>query len=112
MILLLKSINILHLLLEIFVSFLESLFIIYSKGLMEFKFFSPYKATYIFGLINSLLLLIIYIIVLIIPYKCNSECSCDYFTNSYSCTNYLCNLLFDNIKNPFKGQEIIYMIGL
>ena len=107
--------DILHLLLEIFVSFLESLFIIYSKGLMEFKFFSPYKATYIFGLINSLLLLIIYIIVLIIPYKCNSECSCDYFTNSYSCTNYLCNLLFDNIKNPFKGhepKEIIYMIGL
>lgn len=107
--------DILHLLLEIFVSFLESLFIIYSKGLMEFKFFSPYKATYIFGLINSLLLLIIYIIVLIIPFECNSECSWDYFRESYSCTNYLCNLLFDNIKNLFKGhepKEIIYMIGL
>ena len=83
---------------------------------MEFKFFSPYKATYIFGLINSLLLLIIYIIVLIIPYKCNSiNVICNYERNIYSYIDYLRNLLFNNIKNLFKvfeSREIVFKISL
>ena len=66
---------------QIIVSSLESLFNIYIKGLMEFKYFSPYRVMNTFGLIILFLLLIIYFIV---SYKL--------------CNNYLCNLDYENKK--------------
>lgn len=47
-----------YFLFQLFISFLDSLFIIYIKGLMLYKYFSPYKLMYTFGIINSVLLLI------------------------------------------------------
>ena len=47
----------------------------YSKGLMEYKLFSPYKCCYTIGLINSILLIIIYFTVSYIP--CNLEFFCE-----------------------------------
>lgn len=49
---------IIDLVLQVFAAIFESIVIIYSKGLMEFKFLSPYKVSYIFGLINSMIILI------------------------------------------------------
>ena len=50
-------------------SFLKSLLAIYAKELMENKYYSPYKACYIFGLFNLLIITIAYIISSFIP--CN-----------------------------------------
>ena len=47
----------------------------YLKGLMEYKLFSPYKCCYSIGLINSILLIIIYFIVSYAP--CNLEFLCE-----------------------------------
>ena len=46
----------------------------YIKGLMEYKFFSPYKCCYIIGIINFPIVLIYLIIVSIIP--CNDQYFC------------------------------------
>ena len=40
------------LILGIFLSCLKSLIIVYIKGLMEYKYFSPYKVCFIFGMFN------------------------------------------------------------
>jgi len=62
---------------QLLVSFFESLIFVYNKGLMEYKYFSPYKVCYIFGIVNSLILLIIYIIISFIPCE-NKLCDIEY----------------------------------
>ena len=59
---------------------------------MEIKYFTPYRVLYIFGFINSFLLLIIYFIVSFIP-----------------CDNFVCYLEYDNKKyfdNIFSAFEV------
>ena len=59
--------------LQIITSFIESIFLMYIKGLMEYKYyFSPYRIMYILGIINSVLILIVYFIL--------SFIYCDYFS--------------------------------
>ena len=82
---------------------------------MEYKYFSPYKATYIFGFINSILLLTIYFIVSNIPCNCYYSLICDSEEKNYLNKRInICNLLynerhyFDNIYSSFNlGDEII-----
>ena len=63
-------------------SFLKSLITIYLKGLMDFKFLTPYKACYIFGFINLLIITIAYIISSFIP--CNKLlCNVNYNDQKY-----------------------------
>ena len=80
---------------------------------MEYKYFSPYKVTYIFGFINSILLVAIYFIVSYIPCNCNYSLICDAKDNIYF-SEYIkiCNLLykdnkyyFDNIYSAFNFVE-------
>ena len=52
----------LDLFLQNIVAIIESIIIIYAKGLMELKFFSPYKICYINGLINTIIILILLLI--------------------------------------------------
>ena len=109
----LERLNLLKVALHITCSFLESLFIIYSKGLMELKFFSPYKATYVFGFINTFILLIIYFIISKIQCNCDDRFICpkkkEGFLNN---SRYLCKLLyndafyFDNIESAFRYDKI------
>ena len=56
-------------LIQIIVGFAEAAVITYLKGLMEFKFFSPYKACYVFGFINTIITLILFFVVSYIPIK-------------------------------------------
>ena len=99
------NINTLYLLLfQIFVSFLDSLLLMYIKALMHFKyFFSPYRTLYIFGIINSILLLIIYFIISFIPCPNNYICNVNYKGETY----------FDNIFSAFNFDDhiIIEIIG-
>ena len=48
---------------QIIIGLFEAIIFTYSKYLMEIKFFSPYKATYIFGFINGIITLILLIII-------------------------------------------------
>ena len=50
------------LLLAIFLGLFEAIIFTYIKYLMQIKFFSPYKATYVFGFINGIITLILFII--------------------------------------------------
>ena len=55
---------------------------VYIKGLMEYKYISPYKACYKFGLINLIIVFTVYIIVTFIPCKRN-YCTAVYHETSY-----------------------------
>ena len=82
----------LNLLYQILIAMSESFNILYSKGLMKYKYFSIYKACYVFGIINTFLLFIILFIISFI--KCNPSliiCSLYYNGNYY----------IDNIFNIF-----------
>ena len=89
------------LLFQIFITFFESIITLYIKGLMKYKFFSPYKACYFFGIINTILVLIIFFIVSYI-----------------SCDNFLCNVYhngkyyFDNIYTIFPNYSLSNKIAL
>ena len=48
--------------LQIIIAIFESIVIIFAKALMEIKYFSPYKVCYTFGIINSIIILILLII--------------------------------------------------
>jgi len=76
--------------LEFFFSITFALYSIYIKGLMKYKFISPYKVNFIVGMINFPLIIIIYIIIS--------------FT---SLGNYI-----DNIKEIFKDLDPINVIRL
>ena len=67
---------------HIIYSFFKSLMTVYIKGLMEYKYISPYKACYKFGLINLIIVFTVYIIVTFIPCKRN-YCTAVYHETSY-----------------------------
>jgi hypothetical protein len=90
-------------LLQILRAFIDSLFIGYSKALMEYKYFSPYKALYIFGFINGLIILIMYFIFSFIPY----QKSTNFFAQEYKKQYY-----FDNFFSIFEGFTFVKFIGL
>ena len=88
---------IIDLFLQIIMGIGEAIYFSYVKSLMQFKFFSPYKACYIFGIINGIIVLIIYFIVSEI--KCSKEsllCSVQYKGAYY----------FDNIYAIITGYNI------
>ena len=52
---------------QIISSFFDAIVVIFIKYLMHYKYFSHFKAAYVFGFINSILLIIVYVIVSFIP---------------------------------------------
>ena len=85
---------IMTLLAKIFYSFSYSLFIVYIKGLMEYKYVSPYKACYIYGFINLFISTLAYIITSLIP--CNKD-------------NEACNVIY-NEKHYYANILAIFTI--
>ena len=55
--------------LQLIVAIIESIIIIYIKGLMQFKYLSPFKICYIFGLINSIITILLLFIFSFIKSK-------------------------------------------
>ena len=83
---------------HIIYSLIKSLITVYIKGLMDYKFISPYKACYIYGMINLLITTIVYLIATFIP--CESDiCNIEYNGKYY----------FGNIFSIF-NISIIFMI--
>ena len=71
-----------HFLCHLVFSFLKALITLYIKGLMDYKYLSPYIVTFIFGIMNFTLVLIVYIIVSFIPCdekSCHSEYNGKYY---------------------------------
>ena len=88
-----------QILIEIFIHSGDAIFYGYIKALMEFKYFSPFQCCYLFGIVNTPLIIIVYFIVSYIPF--NNKFLCGekkYFDNIYS--------LFDN----FNFNEVIFLI--
>ena len=83
---------------------IDCIFYGYMKGLMEYKYFSPYKCSHITGLINFPIILIIFIIVLYIP--CESEFFCNYNGKENNHFDDI-NPIFTYDKNPLFGFKII-----
>ena len=73
-------------------NFLYSVYYIYIKGLMKYKFISPYKSNFMIGVINVPLIIIIYIIISFTAFGKNENKNNIYYIDSiYD--------LFDNIKS-------------
>ena len=82
---------------------IDAIFIGYSKLLMEVKFFSPYKVTYIFGLISLVIILICYLILSFISVK---------GTNSYCFINYKEKCYIENLFSIFCDFTFLQFLGL
>ena len=67
---------------RIIYSFLKSILITYIKGLMDYKYISPYRVCFIFGIFNFIIVTIVYIIVSFIPCKLES-CIVEYNGDTY-----------------------------
>ena len=73
-----------YLLFHILGSILKSVFNVYIKGLMEYKYYSPYKVCYVYGLINLIIITVIYVIFSCIPCdNSNTECNIIYNDKRY-----------------------------
>lgn len=93
-----------NLIFDIFLQFIaaifESLIIIFSKALMEIKYFSPYKVCYIFGFINTTIIIILLIIFSFIKSNTKSW----FFSLNYKGYYYLDNI--NSIINIY-GYKLI-----
>ena len=79
--------------LQILIGLGDAIFFSYIKGLMNYKFFSPYKVCYIFGSINMIIILILLFILSGIKCSNNDICKIKYNNNFY----------FDNIYIIFQN---------
>jgi hypothetical protein len=94
--------------LQIIRSLCDAIFFGYIKGLMEYKYFSPFKCCYIFGFINTPIIIFLYLIVSHISFKNpNLLCSLIY-NNSYYFDNYYS--IFKNINFVQISSFLIYTI--
>ena len=69
-----QNVDILYIFLELISTLLESIVIVYTKGLMEYKYFSPYKICYVFGLVNNIIIIIISLIAFFFIKYDNGNC--------------------------------------
>jgi len=100
-----KKVDTLYIFLELISTLLESIVIVYTKGLMEYKYFSPYKICYVFGLVNNIIIIIISLIAFFFIKYDNRNC---YFQGKEIC--YFENL-FITIKK-FGILSFLYIILL
>ena len=87
-----KEMNIFeHFAFDIVYSFFKSLMTVYVKGLMEHKYFSPYKISFIFGIFNFLIATILLIILSFI------SCELDFCNFPYDGNHYYAHIfeIFD-----------------
>ena len=86
-------------LIELLTGVFDAIYYGYVKGLMQYKFMSPYKCCFIFGIINTPTILIIYFIISFIDCKFDFFCKDDHF---------------DSIMNIFDNMEIqeYFILGI
>ena len=68
---------------QILIALFSSFIFVYIKSLMEYKYFSPFKCCYLFGIIDTIIVLIAYFIISFLP------CEKSYCKVSYKNKNYL-----------------------
>ena len=92
-----KNVDILYLFMQLVTTFVESIVIVYIKGLMEYKYFSPYKICYVFGLVNNIIIIIISLIAFFFVEYNDNDC---YFQEGDIC-------YFENLFKTFKDLGIL-----
>ena len=90
-------------LLQISRALIDAIFAGYSKSLMEVKFFSPYKTTYIFGLICLIVIIITYIILTFISVES---------TSSFCFIKYKEKCYIDNFFSIFSDFTFLQFLGI
>ena len=86
----------------------ESIFLSYTKVLMQFKFFSPYKVCCVFGLINCFIILILYFIIS--EFKCSKKSLlCDV---EYKGDYYFDNIYFFINEDKISQKILLFLIGI
>ena len=86
----------------------ESIFLSYTKVLMQFKFFSPYKVCYVFGLINGFIILILYFIIS--EFKCPKKSwLCDI---EYKGVYYFDNIYFFINEYKISQKILLFLIAI
>ena len=69
---------------DIAYSFFRSLMTVYIKGLMQYKYFSPYKISFVFGILNFFIATIALIILSFVPCnRDNDKCYYEYDEEKY-----------------------------
>ena len=71
-----------HLLIHLTYSSFKSVLTVYMKGIMEYKYMTPYKGCYLMGIINFIITTIVYIIVTFYPCD-NTLCKVEYNNKKY-----------------------------
>ena len=90
---------------HIIYSFTRAFIIVYIKGLMEYKYITPYRACYKYGLINLIIITIGYIIVSFLPCDDDNE-SCNVIFNE---RHYYAHIL-DIFSIPGLFMFIIFLL--
>ena len=91
----------LHLLIHLAYSFFKSLSTVYMKGLMEYKYITPYKACYVMGMFNLFIITIVYIIVTFYPCD-NTFCKVEYNNKKY----------FGNVKTILNLPSLLTLVNI
>ena len=96
----------LSLTIQVIYSTIDSFILIYIKGLMEIKFFSPFKVSYVFGAINLFFVIIIFICTTFYP------CSIDLCQFEYNSKRYFAHImqLFDFFSLYMFLENIFYSV--
>lgn len=93
----------LSILFQIVSGFLESIIIMFTKFLMEYKYFSPFKVCYIYGIICSGIMIIL--IFILSSIKCKTIlCQVNYRNSKYFFNIY-------KILNQYNSYQIIYLFS-
>ena len=88
---------------DIAYSFFRSLMTVYIKGLMQYKYFSPYKISFVFGILNFFIATIALIILSFVPCnRDNDKCYYEYDEEKY----------FAHIFQIFRGFGLFLFIFL
>ena len=90
--------NIISIVLGMIYSILYAIYYLYIKGLMKYKFISPYKCNYMIGIINVPIIILMYFIISFTPLG-NTN-------NNYYYDNIF--LLFKNLRNIDAKNAIVF----
>ena len=78
-----KEYNIISIILNIIYSIFYAIYYIYIKGLMKYKYISPYKCNYMIGIINVPIIILLYFIISFTPLGNNNKDNEYYYDNIF-----------------------------
>jgi len=104
-----KKINIISIVLNIIYCILYSIYYLYIKGLMKYKFISPYKCNYMIGIINVPIIILMFFIISFTPLGIKKDNNDYYYDNTIELFKDLGNI---NTKNMIRLISLPFIFGI